>query len=91
MRILVVDDEVQITRVLRAALQGHGYEVSVAPNGMEALALYLESPPDLIITDLSMPEMNGVELTREIRQRAATPIIVVSVRNQESEKIQGAR
>jgi two-component system KDP operon response regulator KdpE len=88
MRILIVDDEVQITRVLRAALQSHGYEVSVARNGMEALALYLESPPDLVITDLSMPEMNGVELTREIRQRASTPIIVVSVRNQESTKIQ---
>ena len=88
MRILVVDDEAQITRVLRAALQSHGYEVSTAHNGVEALTLYLESPPDLVITDLSMPEMDGVELTREIRQRASTPIIVVSVRNQESVKIQ---
>ena len=88
MRILVVDDEVQITRVLRAALQSNGYEVSVAKNGVEALTLYLEKAPDLVITDLSMPEMDGVELTREIRQRATTPIIVVSVRNQESAKIQ---
>lgn len=88
MRILVVDDEVQITRVLRAALQSNGYDVSVARNGIEAMALYLESQPDLVITDLSMPEMDGVELTREIRQRASTPIIVVSVRNQESAKIQ---
>lgn len=88
MRILVVDDEVQITRVLRAALQSHGYEVSTARNGVEALTLYLENPVDLVITDLSMPDMNGVELTREIRQRAPTPIIVVSVRNQESAKIQ---
>lgn len=88
MRILVVDDEVQITRVLRAALQSNGYEVSIAKNGVEAMTLYLEKAPDLVITDLSMPEMNGVELTREIRQRASTPIIVVSVRNQESAKIQ---
>jgi two-component system KDP operon response regulator KdpE len=88
LRILVVDDEAQITRVLRAALQSNGYEVSVARNGVEAIALYLESQPDLVITDLSMPEMDGVELTREIRQRASTPIIVVSVRNQESAKIQ---
>lgn len=88
MRILVVDDEVQITRVLRAALQSNGYEVTIATNGVEALALYLENTPDLVITDLSMPEMNGVELTQEIRQRASTPIIVVSVRNQESAKIQ---
>jgi len=88
LRILVVDDEVQITRVLRAALQSNGYEVSIAKNGVEALTLYLEKSPDLVITDLSMPEMDGVELTREIRQRATTPIIVVSVRNQESAKIQ---
>jgi two-component system, OmpR family, KDP operon response regulator KdpE len=88
LRILVVDDEVQITRVLRAALQSSGYEVVVAGNGVEAITQYLENPPDLVITDLSMPEMDGVELTREIRQRAATPIIVVSVRNQESAKIQ---
>jgi two-component system, OmpR family, KDP operon response regulator KdpE len=88
LRILVVDDEVQITRVLRAALQSNGYEVSIAKNGVEALTLYLEKAPDLVITDLSMPEMDGVELTREIRQRDTTPIIVVSVRNQESAKIQ---
>ncbi|HTZ89254.1 MAG TPA: response regulator transcription factor [Alloacidobacterium sp.] len=88
MRILVVDDEVQITRVLRAALQSNGYEVTTARNGVEAITLFLENPPDLVITDLSMPEINGVELTREIRQRASTPIIVVSVRNQESAKIQ---
>jgi two-component system, OmpR family, KDP operon response regulator KdpE len=88
LRILVVDDEVQITRVLRAALQSNGYEVSTAKDGVEAMTLYLEKSPDLVITDLSMPEMNGVELTREIRQRASTPIIVVSVRNQESAKIQ---
>lgn len=88
MRILVVDDEAQIVRVLRAALESHGYEVSTARNGLEAITLYLERQPDLVITDLSMPEMNGVELTREIRQRASTPIIVVSVRNQESVKIQ---
>lgn len=88
MRILVVDDEVQITRVLRAALQSNGYEVTTATNGVEALTQYLESTPDLVITDLSMPEMDGVELTQEIRQRASTPIIVVSVRNQESAKIQ---
>jgi len=88
LRILVVDDEVQITRVLRAALQSNGYEVSIAKDGVQAMTLYLENTPDLVITDLSMPEMDGVELTREIRQRATTPIIVVSVRNQESAKIQ---
>lgn len=87
LRILVVDDELQIVRVLRAALQSNGYEIFTASNGLEALEVFLEANPALVITDLAMPGMDGVELTREIRQRAITPIIVVSVRNQEQEKI----
>jgi two-component system, OmpR family, KDP operon response regulator KdpE len=87
LRILVVDDEPQIVRVLRAALQSNGYEIFTASNGAEALQVFLDMNPALVITDLAMPEMDGVELTREIRQRASTPIIVVSVRNQEQEKI----
>ncbi|ACO34355.1 MULTISPECIES: response regulator transcription factor [Acidobacterium] len=87
MRILVVDDEPQIVRVLRAALQSNDYEIFTASNGAEALQVYLEVNPALVITDLAMPEMDGVALTREIRQRASTPVIVVSVRNQEREKI----
>jgi two-component system, OmpR family, KDP operon response regulator KdpE len=87
MQILVVDDEPQITRVLRASLQGNAHEVQIAQDGAAALDLFLDRQPDLIITDLSMPGMNGIELTREIRSRAQTPIIVLSVRNQDSEKI----
>ena len=87
MKILVVDDEVQIIRVLRAALQSSGYEILTAGNGAEALQVFLEANPSLVITDLAMPEMDGIALTREIRQRASTPIIVVSVRNQEQDKI----
>ncbi len=87
MRILVVDDEPQIVRVLRAALQSNGYEIFTASNGADALQVFLDANPDLVITDLVMPEMDGVELTREIRQRASTPVIVVSVRSQEREKI----
>lgn len=87
MRILVVDDEPQIVRVLRAALQSNGYEIFTASNGAEALQVFLDVNPALVITDLAMPEMDGVELTREIRQRVSTPVIVVSVRSQEQEKI----
>jgi two-component system KDP operon response regulator KdpE len=87
LRILVVDDEAQIVRVLRAALQSNGYEIFTASNGAEALQVFLEVNPSLVLTDLAMPEMDGIELTREIRQRALTPVIVVSVRNQENEKI----
>jgi two-component system KDP operon response regulator KdpE len=86
-RILIVDDERQITRMLRTALQSSGYEVSSASNGIEALAQIQEQPPDLIITDLAMPEMNGVELTQSVRRRTDIPIIVLSVRDTESMKV----
>jgi two-component system KDP operon response regulator KdpE len=87
MRILVVDDEPQITRVLRTSLQSSGYEVVLARDGMEALERFRENTPDLIITDLSMPEMDGIELTREVRRMADTPIIVLSVREQDTMKV----
>jgi two-component system KDP operon response regulator KdpE len=87
MRILIVDDERQITRVLRTSLQSSGYEVTVANNGLEAFDLFRSVNPDLIITDLAMPEMNGLELTRAIRRFAETPIIILSVRGQETMKV----
>jgi two-component system KDP operon response regulator KdpE len=85
--ILVVDDEPQITRVLRTTLESSGYRVILARNGLEALEKLRADPPALIITDLSMPEMDGVELTREVRQRMQTPILVLSVQNQDAAKV----
>jgi two-component system KDP operon response regulator KdpE len=87
MRILVVDDEPQITRVLRTSLQGTGHEVTVAHDGVDALGKFLKSQPDLVITDLAMPQMDGIELTREIRERSQVPIIVLSVRSQDDAKV----
>jgi two-component system KDP operon response regulator KdpE len=87
MRILVVDDERQITRVLRTSLQSSGYEVSVANDGEEGLEMFKTLAPDLVITDLAMPGMGGIELTRAIRQMGETPVIVLSVREQETMKV----
>jgi len=86
-RILVVDDERQITRMLRAALQSSGFTVDIAKNGLEAFQKFGADKPDLIITDLSMPEMNGLELTQAVRRVAETPIIVLSVRDGDSMKV----
>lgn len=87
MRILIVDDERQITRALRASLQSHGFEVSTAVDGLEALEMFGQVRPDLLITDLSMPNMDGVELTRAVRKMSNVPIIVLSVREQDAHKI----
>lgn len=87
MRILAVDDEPQITRVLRASLAGSGYDVVLARDGVEAFDIFRESALDLVITDLFMPRMDGIELTRAIRQIGDTPIIVLSVREQEAMKV----
>jgi two-component system KDP operon response regulator KdpE len=86
-KVLVVDDEPQITRVLKTALYTQGYDVRIAGNGSDGVALFHEWRPDIVITDLSMPDMSGVELCREIRTLSETPIIVLSVRNQEKAKI----
>jgi two-component system KDP operon response regulator KdpE len=86
-RILVVDDERQITRMLRASLQSSGYEVLVAGNGAEGYARFEAERPDLIITDLAMPEMTGLDLTRAVRRLSQTPIIVLSVRDTDVMKV----
>ena len=87
-RVLVVDDEVQITRVLRAALSAQGYDVRAANDPEEALRLFEEWLPDLVVSDLMMPGISGVELCRRVRLKTRTPIIVLSVRNQEHAKIE---
>ncbi len=86
--ILVVDDEPQITRVLRTTLSTHGYELRVANDGDAALDVMKDWTPDLVITDLSMPNMTGIELCRRIRTRSQIPIIVLSVKGEERTKIE---
>jgi two-component system, OmpR family, KDP operon response regulator KdpE len=86
--ILVVDDESQITRVLRTTLSGHGYTVRTAGDGDEALEVMREWSPDLVITDLSMPNMSGLELCRRIRAKSQLPIIILSVRGEDKMKVE---
>jgi two-component system KDP operon response regulator KdpE len=86
--ILVVDDELQITRVLRTTLAGYGYNVRTAADGVEALDVMRQWNPDLVITDLSMPKMGGLELCRKIRSESAVSIIVLSVRGEEEPKVE---
>jgi two-component system KDP operon response regulator KdpE len=87
LRILVVDDERAIRRFLRAALSSHGYEVVEAENGQTALAAASENPPGVVILDLGLPDMEGVQVTRALREWYQGPIIILSVRDQESDKI----
>lgn len=85
-RILVVDDERPIRRFLNASLNGK-YTVSEAPNGEEAIRAVTAERPDLVILDLGLPDLDGVEVTRRLREWTQIPIIIVSVREQEADKI----
>ena len=87
-RILVIDDEPQITRVLRAALSAQGYDVRTANDPEEGLQVFKEWPPDLVVTDLMMPGLSGVDVTRAIRTRSPTPILILSVRDHERSKVE---
>jgi two-component system KDP operon response regulator KdpE len=87
LRVLVVDDERAIRRYLHAALNAQGYTVYEASGGKEALNMVVGDRPDLIILDLGLPDMDGVEVTRQLREWTHIPIIILSVREQESDKI----
>jgi two-component system, OmpR family, KDP operon response regulator KdpE len=87
-RILVVDDEPQLTRVLRTSLVTHGYEVRVANDGESALAIFQDWKPGLVVTDLAMPNVGGLELCRRLRSLSEVPIIVLSVRGEEKTKVE---
>ena len=87
-KILVVDDEAQIARVLKTTLSARGYSVRTASDGDDALQVMKSWTPDLVITDLRMPNMDGVELCRQLRAKSGIPIIVLSVRNEERTKVE---
>src|SRR5882724_11949830 len=85
--ILLIDDEPPIRRFLRAALAGDGYRVEEATTGEQALRQATQQPPDLVILDLGLPDMDGQEVLRRLREWLRAPIIVLSVRDQEQQKV----
>jgi two-component system KDP operon response regulator KdpE len=87
-RLLVVDDEQEITLVLRSGLSKHGYDVRVAGEGQAALDLFRAWNPDLVVTDLSMPNMGGLNLCKRLRAISRVPIIILSVKGDEATKIE---
>jgi two-component system KDP operon response regulator KdpE len=85
--VLVVDDEKAIRRFLRASLTAHGYTVFEASSGQEGLNAVVADRPDLLILDLGLPDKDGIEVTRQLREWTQIPIIILSVREQETDKI----
>jgi two-component system KDP operon response regulator KdpE len=86
-RVLVVDDERPIRRFLQASLSAHGCTVFEAATGQEALAAVATDRPDVVILDLGLPDMDGIEVTRQLREWTQIPIIILSVREHEADKI----
>jgi len=85
--ILIVDDEPQICRFLRASLGSHNYRLAEASTGRQALTAAATQPPDLVILDLGLPDMDGLEVVRQLRDWSAVPIVVLSARGQEKDKV----
>jgi len=86
-RILLVDDEVVIQRAVAPLLRSHGYDVEVVATGRDAIAAVVDHRPDLIVLDLGLPDIEGTEVCRRIRRESKAPIVVLSARSGESDKV----
>ena len=87
MRILLVDDDVSIQRAVAPLLRSRGYEVDVVGTGAEAASLAIDQAPDLVVLDLGLPDLEGVEVCRRIRKHSRMPIVILSARAGEAEKV----
>jgi two-component system KDP operon response regulator KdpE len=87
LRVLVVEDDREIRALMQTSLAVEGFEVQTAVSVSEAMALLQHSPPDVVVLDLGLPDGDGIELVREVRKRQSLPILVVSARHQEAQKI----
>ncbi len=86
-RILVIDDEIEIRRLLKVALSGHGFEVTGAATGQDGLDEIISFKPELVILDLGLPDLNGLEVLKSLREWSGVPVIILSVKGQENDKI----
>ncbi len=86
-RIMIIDDEPQMRRLLKVALTAHGYEIRAAETGREGIDQAAVFHPDLIVLDLSLPDLDGIEVIKKLREWTQTPVIILSVREQEGDKI----
>jgi two-component system, OmpR family, KDP operon response regulator KdpE len=86
-RILLVDDEVSIQRAVAPLLRSRGYDVDVAATGTDAVKIFADHPPDLIVLDLGLPDIEGTEVCRRVRQSSSLPIIILSARGREADKV----
>jgi len=87
MRALIIDDEPHIRRLLAIALGSKGWEVFEAPNGFEGIQLVMGAKPDIVLLDLNLPDMNGIEVLRELRAWSSIPVVIISVRNAQDDII----
>lgn len=87
-RILVVDDDETIRRTLRINLRARGYDVEVVGTGRDALSTVEDAPPDLVVLDLGLPDLDGVEVLRTLRRTSAVPVVVLSARHQSDDKVE---
>lgn len=85
--VLVIEDELPIRRFLKVALTDHGYEFREAPTGKEGIGKVASERPDLVILDLGLPDVDGLEITRQLREWSRTPIIILSARGHEKDKV----
>jgi two-component system KDP operon response regulator KdpE len=86
-RIMIIDDELQMRRLLKVALAAHGYEIREAETGQDGIDQTAVFHPDLIVLDLSLPDLDGIEVIKKLREWTQTPVIILSVREQEGDKI----
>src|SRR5512137_682508 len=86
-RVLVIDDELQMRRLLKVCLEANGYQVIEAPTGQEGITAAAQYPPEVVILDLGLPDLDGITVLKRLREWSRVPVVVLSVREREEDKV----